>query len=236
MKFHKIYLCLFVVILLVSCRPKYQRELAKQLAEYEYSGGVASTEEMKELERKVAFYGEAVNYKIYADLNEIHYIELLAILYFQNGLYKKAIENFQISLNEFPTSGKMHAHIAEAYKLLGINTIDEYEKNKLLVKSEKHYLLAIQNRPEASEYYKDLVVLYMGYMNKYAEALPLTDLWANFTEQKDEADFAKAQALSALGRLQEAESLYAQLAKSAKSKIDREAAEENRTALLNSVN
>ncbi len=223
---------------LLGCRPKYQRELAKRLADFEYVGDLETPNDIRALEKKIAFYKTQINIEIAANQKLAYQYELLGILYMNYKMYGLAAENYAKALEIFPANPVLHEEAASAYHVLGENTVDDESQKGFYLKAESHYMRAIKNSPtQNADYYEGLATLYLPqYLNNPQKSLPIIDKWISSTEFKDKPRFAKAQALTAVNRLQEAEALYSKLSREAEKPEDRELAQVNRSKVLNWLN
>ena len=227
-----VFLCLVVLVLFASCGPNtnYIRRM-QQLEE-----GVDSPTTIEELTEAIDKYQHRVEDVLNADIRTGMWYKILAIRYLDNGMYEKALENFRLAVEFYPTNQNLFYYIGVCAGFMAKSSL-EYEpgmnaRARYLALSESAYLRAIELQGDYVRALYGLSVLYSFELNEPEKAIAMASRALEIEKKNMDAMFVLARSLYMTGRNEEAAELYDTISSITKDERKKEAARQNKALVL----
>ncbi len=227
-----IFLCLSAYVLLTSCGPNtnYIRRV-QQLEE-----GVDNPTTIDELTEAITKYQHRVEDVLNADIRTGMWYKILAIRYLDNGMYEKALENFRLAVEFYPTNQNLFYYIGVCAGFMAKSSL-EYEpgmnaRARYLALSESAYLRAIELQGDYVRALYGLAVLYSFELNEPEKAIAMVSRALEIEKKNTDAMFILARSLYMTGRNEEAAELYDTISSITKDDRKKEAARQNKALVL----
>lgn len=227
-----VFLCLVVCVFLTSCGPNtnYIRRV-QQLEE-----GVENPTTIDELTEAITKYQHRVEDVLNADIRTGMWYKILAIRYLDNGMYEKALENFRLAVEFYPTNQNLFYYIGVCAGFMAKSSL-EYEpglngRDRYLALSESAYLRAIELQGDYVRALYGLSVLYSFELNEPEKAIAMVSRALEIEKKNTDAMFVLARSLYMTGRNEEAAELYDTISSITKDDRKKEAARQNKALVL----
>lgn len=229
-----VFLSLFFILLLFSCGPNTAVVRRMQALEE----GVDSPTTIEELTEAIGKYQHRIEDVLNADVRIGIWYKILATRYLDNKMYGKALENFRMAIEYYPTNqnlfyyvGLCSGYMAKAefdYELTGTNR----EQRRYYDLSESAYLRAIELEPRYVRALYGLSVLYVFELGRAADAIPHLEKIMEIETRHIDAMFVYARALFEIGSYDEAVDVYDRISETTRDTKTRERAQENKAFVL----
>ncbi len=210
---HPVPLCLlvlFAAVFAVSCGPNTNYIRRMQALEE----GVDNPTTVEELEEAISKYQKRVEDVLNADIRTGMWYRILAIRYMDNGMYAKALENFRMAIQYYPTNQNLYYYVGVCAGYLAKASLDfaatgsSAERSRYLALSESAYLRAIELEPRYVRALYGVSVLYVFEMERPEEAIRHLSVVLDVEKKNVDAMFILARAYFMSGNAEEAVSLY----------------------------
>jgi tetratricopeptide (TPR) repeat protein len=227
-------LLLGTALLLGGCNDAQERILRRLVATEggDYKGEEVSKERVAELERQVEqFHDEVVELvKKKGQLGVLY--RMLALQYVDNEMYGPALENLEKGLAIYPNNHTMLYYAGLCTGQLAKAQPEESVRRSELEQAARYYQRAIELRRDYVEARYALSVLYVFELERPADAVPHLQEILEVQSDHGKAKFLLARVRAEQGRLEEAVSLYGEIAEESEIAEERRRARENRDQLL----
>lgn len=234
---HVILICLlisFTAALLVSCGPNTNYIRRMQALEE----GVDNPTTVQELEEAISKYQKRVEDVLNADIRTGMWYKILAIRYLDNAMYEKALENFRIAIEFYPTNQNLYYYVGVCAGYLAKASLDfeatgsRAEQSRYYALAESAYLRAIELEPRYVRALYGVSVLYVFELEKPDEAIRHLSVVLEIEKKNVDAMFILARAYFMTGNAEDAVSLYDAILGITKDEKKLQSARENKAFVL----
>lgn len=225
------------VVLFVSCGPDTKTIRRMQQIEE----GVDNPTSIEELTTAIGKYRNRVEDIINAENRIGMWYKILAIRYLDGGLYGKALENFRMAIEYYPTNQNLYYYVGVCAGYLAKASLDfdatgsTSERDRYYRLAESAYLRAIELEPRYVRALYGLSILYVFELDEAAKAIPHLELIMDIETADINAMFVLARAYYSTGDIDRSVAMYDAIIKKGKDPKQVADAEENKATVLNSA-
>lgn len=207
------FLFILSLIMLFSCKPGRNTELAERVYELESLGDGEEPAEIKEIRKDINRWEKELNDAITAGKNTGRYYRVLGLKFMDYKMFGPARDSFSRAIEITPENGRLFYYRGVAISRLAVSRDNEDAKIKELLEAERDYKKAIQLEPRFMSPYYSLAILLIYELSRPFEALdPLEKyleversdgrallLYGQLLEQMDQAEAAMDQYIKLMG-------------------------------------
>ncbi len=197
---------LMLTLVLASCQPGRNNELAERV--YELEGGTVAEgeepEEIREIRKDLNRWEKELNDAITAGRNTGRYYKTLGLKFLDYKMYGPARESFSKSLEFSPESGRLYYYRGVSLSRLALTRQDPELRQKEMNLVEQDYLRAIQVEPRFMPPYYSLSILYIYELGRPFEAQPYLEEYLSVERSDGKAHLLYGQLLEDMNSLEKA--------------------------------
>ncbi len=223
---------LTVMIIPVSCS-RENRDLYSRLESTEY--GTVSSEREAELKEDIKKFKDILEEKVEAARGLGSSYKMLGKLYLENEMYLLAFEQFKKAAEIYPENPILYYYAGLCSARYSKSVVDSPERFDYIQTALANYKRAVDLDNKYSKAVIALSVLYLYELENPAEAAVILNNLIEFESRNYEALFLLANAYIQLGKIDEAISVYENIAKTADSKTYKKQAEINKKELEENI-
>lgn len=200
--------------------------------------GVDSPTTIEELTEAIGKFQKRAEDLINTDIRLGTWYKIVATRYLDNRMYGKALENFRLAIDYYPTNQNLFYYVGVCAAYMAKASLDfdatgsELERNRYYALSESAYKRAIEIEPRYERALYGLSILYVFEFNTPEKAIPYLELIMDIEKRNLDAMFVLARAYYSTGNFEGAVSLYDRIISTSKDKARQAEAEENKSIVL----
>lgn len=233
-RFLKFSTCMVCLFLMVSCGIDSKNIIRMQALEE----GVDRPTTIEELTSAIKKYQNRVEDIINAEARVGIWYKILASRYLDNQMYAKALENYRLAVEYYPTNHNLYFYIGVCAGYMAKASLDyeatgsTLDRDRYYALSESAYLRAIELHPSYARAMYAVSVLYVFELNAPQKAIPYLKSLIEIEKQNIDAMFVLARAYYATGASEESISMYNQIITITKDEKQKTDAEANKAQVL----
>lgn len=224
----------FLCIVCVSCSPSTKQIRRMQQLET----GVVNPTTIDELESAIKTYQKRIEDVLNSDVRIGIWYKILGTRYMDNGMYGKALENFQTAIEYFPTNQNLYYFVGVCAGYMAKASLDfaasssHIERDHYYNLSESAYKRALELEPRYERALYGLSVLYVFELDRAEEAIPYLERIMEIEKRNLDAMTVLARAYYVTGTPERAIQLYDRIISESKSEERKEEARKNKEFIL----